>query len=104
MAILAGLASTVEPTALPILAPDARLPGPAPIQQSAYEDATEKNPISFIELVEALTAAQQRLEELSRAAKAVAATRRLQQESAALRQENQKLRAEIEAGGPSGTS
>jgi chromosome segregation ATPase len=93
LAILAGLASTIEPTALPILAPDARLPGPTRIQQSSSEDATENKPDVFIELVELLTAAQQRLVELSKASKAVAATGPLQ---AALRQENQKLRAEIQ--------
>ena len=54
-------------------------------------------PDSFIELQEALTAARGRLEELSRAAEAVAATGQLQQELAALQAENQKLRAEIEA-------
>ena len=54
-------------------------------------------PISFTELQEALTAARGRLEELSRAAEAVAASGQLQQELAALQEENQKLRAEIEA-------
>ena len=40
----------------------------------------------------------ERLEELSKAAEAVAATGQLQQELAALQEENQQLRAEIEAG------
>ena len=83
----------------------AQLPGPTLIQQSTKPDAQQSagppapadRPDSFIELHQALTAARERLEELSKAAEAVAATRQLQQELAALRQENQQLRAEIEA-------
>ena len=54
-------------------------------------------PNSFIRLHEALTAARERLEELSKAADTVAATGQLQRELAALRKENQLVRAEIEA-------
>ena len=53
-------------------------------------------PETFIQLHEALTAARERLEELSKAADTVAATGQLQQELAALREENQLVRAEIE--------
>jgi chromosome segregation ATPase len=94
---------------MPLPATDAQLPRPTLAQQSTElgaqqpagtpgaPSADQSTPDSFIELNEALTAAQKRLEELSRAAEAVAATGRLQQEFAALRQENQKLRTEIEA-------
>ena len=111
LAMLVGIGSTVELAAMPIPAPGAQLLGPTLIQQSPgpHGDAQqpagtprppsfdESKPDSFIELHEALTAAGERLEELSRAAEAVAATGQLQQELAALREENQKLRAEIEA-------
>jgi flagellar motor protein MotB len=111
LATLVGIGSTVEVAAMPIPAPGAQLLGPALIQQSpgAHEDAQqpagtprppsadeESKPDSFIELHEALTAARERVEELSRAAKAVAATGQLQQELAALREENQQMRAAIE--------
>jgi outer membrane protein OmpA-like peptidoglycan-associated protein len=52
---------------------------------------------SFGELYEALAAARARLEELSAAAEAVAATGQLRQELAATKEENQKLVTEIEA-------
>jgi outer membrane protein OmpA-like peptidoglycan-associated protein len=52
---------------------------------------------SFSELHEALAAARIRLEELSKAAEAVAATGQLRQELAALKEENQQLIAELEA-------
>jgi chemotaxis protein MotB len=110
-ATLVGVGSTVEPAAMPIPAPGAQLLRPTLIQQSTDpqgkvqrpagrlppSSADESKSDSFIELQEALTAARGRLEELSRAAEAVAATKQLHQELAALREENQKLRAEIEA-------
>jgi outer membrane protein OmpA-like peptidoglycan-associated protein len=111
LATLVGIGSTVELAAMPIPASRVELHGPTLIQQSPgspREDqqpagtprppsADESNPDSFTELHEALTAARERLSDLSRAAKAVAATGQLQQELAALREENQQLRAGIEA-------
>jgi outer membrane protein OmpA-like peptidoglycan-associated protein len=104
LAALVGIASTVELAAMPLPATDAELPGPTLIQQSTEPQARQP-PVapgapsadSFIELHDALTAARERLEELSKAAEAVTATRQLQQELAALRQENQELRAEVDA-------
>lgn len=52
---------------------------------------------SFTELNKALAAARERLEELSKAAEAVAATGQLRQELAAIKEENEQLVAEIEA-------
>jgi outer membrane protein OmpA-like peptidoglycan-associated protein len=108
LAALVGIASPAELAAMPFPAIEAPLPGPTLIQQSAEPDAQPGGtpaapakagkPNSFIELQEALTAARGRLEELSRAAEAVAATGQLQQELAALQAENQKLRAEIVKG------
>ena len=117
LATLIGIGSTVELVAMPLPAPGAQLLGPTLIQQSPKPQggaeqpggaprppaANESKPAAFIELQEALSAARGRLEELSRAAEAVAATGR-QQELTALQAENQKLRSEIEAGGPSGAS
>jgi outer membrane protein OmpA-like peptidoglycan-associated protein/predicted nuclease with TOPRIM domain len=111
LAALVGIASTVELAAMPIPVAGVQLPGPTLIQQSPgpHRDAQqptgkprppsagEGKPDSFIELHESLTAARGRLEELSRVAEAVAATGRLQQEVATLRQKNQQLRAELEA-------
>jgi outer membrane protein OmpA-like peptidoglycan-associated protein/predicted nuclease with TOPRIM domain len=54
-------------------------------------------PDSFLELHEALAAARERLDELSRAAEAVAAGGELQRELAAAQEQNQELRAEIDA-------
>ena len=113
LATLVAIGSTVELAAMPIPAPGAQLLGATLIQQSPKPQggaeqpsgtppapaADESKTDAFIELQEALTAAGGRLEELSRAAEAVAATRQLQQELAALRKENQKLRAELDAGG-----
>src|SRR5918995_3792814 len=107
LATLLGIGSTVEPAAMPIPAARVEVPGPTLIQHSPGppEDtqqpagppaADASEPDSFIELHEALTAARERVEELSRAAKAVAATGQLQQELAALREENQQMRAAIE--------
>ena len=110
LAALVGIASAVELAAMPLPATEAPLPRPILIQQSiepqtrqppgtpGAPSANPSKPNSFIELEEALTAARGRLEELSRAAEAVAATGQLQQELAALQAENQKLRAEIDAG------
>jgi outer membrane protein OmpA-like peptidoglycan-associated protein/predicted nuclease with TOPRIM domain len=109
--MLVGIGSTVELAAMPFPPADVQLPGPTLIQQSpgsheaAHQPAgtprppsgDESKPASVIELHEALTAAQEGLEELSRAADAVAATGQLQQELTALRQENQQLRVELEA-------
>ena len=104
LATLVGIGSTVELAAMPFPPTEAQLRGPTLIQQSTEPRAQQPagppgapSADSFIELHEALTAARERLEELSKAAEAVAATRQLQQELAALRQENQQLRAEIEA-------
>src|SRR5687767_13166622 len=85
LATLVGIASTVEPAAMPIPAPGAQLPGPTLIQQSPgpqgdaqqpggtprAPSAGEGEPDAFLR--EALAAARERLEELSRAAEAVAA-------------------------------
>src|SRR5262245_6398507 len=108
LAVLLGIASTVELAAMPLPATEVQLPGPILAQQSTEPGAQQptrppsapSNPgksDSSIELQEALTAARGRLEELSRAAEAVAATGQLQQELAALQAENQKLRSEVEA-------
>jgi chemotaxis protein MotB len=113
VATLVGIASTVEPAAMPIPAAGAQLPGPTLIQQSpGPQEVTQPTagtprppsagvgkPDSFLELHESLTAAREGLEGLSKVAKALAATKQLQQELAALQKENQKLRAEIEAAG-----
>jgi outer membrane protein OmpA-like peptidoglycan-associated protein len=107
---LATLVGTIELAAMP-LAAEVQLPGPTLIQQSpgpheaAHQpagaprppSADESKPASLIELREALTAAREGLDKLSRAADAVAATGQLQQELTALRQENQQLRLELEA-------
>ncbi len=103
LAALVVLASAVEVAAMPLPATPPPLPRPTLIQQPTKPHAQQPAGTpgapsdSFTELHEALTAARQRLEELSKAAEAVAATRQLQQELAALRQENQQLRSEIEA-------
>lgn len=52
---------------------------------------------SFAELHEALAAARERLEELSKAAEAVAATGRLREQLEVAQEENRRLAAEIEA-------
>jgi outer membrane protein OmpA-like peptidoglycan-associated protein len=108
LAALVGIASTVELGAMPIPAAGVQLPGPILIQQATGPQsgaaqpggppaAGAGKPDSFSELHEALTAARQRLEEVSKAAAAVAATGQLHQELTALRQQNQQLRAELEA-------
>jgi outer membrane protein OmpA-like peptidoglycan-associated protein len=109
LATFVGIGSTVELAAMPIPAPGAQLPGPILIQQSPKpqekvqppgvtpptSSAGEGEPDSFTELRESLTAAEERLKGLSRVAKALAATKQLQQELAALQKENQELRAEL---------
>ena len=109
LAALVGIGGANELAAMPLPATEAPLAGPTLIQQSTEPAAQQpagaagapsanpSKPDSFTELREALTAARGRLEELSRAAEAVAATSQLQQELTALQAENQKLRAEIEA-------
>ena len=111
LATLIGIGSTVELAATPIPGAGVEVPGPTRIQQSPKSpgeapqraetpppaSAHESEPDSFIELQKALTAAQERLGHLARAAEAVAAAEQLQQDVAALREENQKLRAEIDA-------
>jgi chemotaxis protein MotB len=111
LATLVGIGSTVELAAMPVAPPGPQLSGPILIQGStepqtdvqppagASSEAArdETAPGSFGELHEALAAARERLEELSRAAEAVAASGQLQQELAALQEENQQLQAEIAA-------
>ena len=105
--MLVGIGTPVEPAAMSTPAARVEVPGPTLIQQSPEAQrpaetpppasAHESEPDSFIELQKALTAAQERLGHLARAAEAVAAAEQLQQDVAALREENQKLRAEIDA-------
>ena len=111
LAALVGIGGTVELAAMPVALPGAQLPGPILIQQSSEPQTdvqqpagtsseparAETAPDSFIELHEALAAARERLEELSRAAEAVAATGQLQRELAALQEQNRQLQAEIAA-------
>jgi chemotaxis protein MotB len=110
LAMLVGIGSTVAPAAMPIPAAQVQVPGPTLIQQSPGPpgeaqqpagtpppaSADESEPDSFTELNEALRAAREQLGHLSRAAEAVAAAGQLQREVAALREENQQLRAEID--------
>jgi outer membrane protein OmpA-like peptidoglycan-associated protein len=72
-------------------------PGSASGPSAPGETAPGAAAGSFGELYEALAAARARLEELSAAAEAVAATGQLRQELAATKEENQKLVTEIEA-------
>ncbi len=108
LATLLGIGSTVELAAMPLPAVGVQPPGPTLIQQSpgphrdaqppaGSPSADASMPDDFIELHQALTAARERLGELSRATKAVAATRQLQHEVASLREENELLRAEVDA-------
>jgi flagellar motor protein MotB len=111
LATLVGIGSTVELTAMPIAPPGPQLPGSMLIQYSTESQADvqqpggtssepardETAPESFIELHEALAAARERLEELSRAAEAVAATGQLQQELTSLQEQNRQLQAQIAA-------
>jgi outer membrane protein OmpA-like peptidoglycan-associated protein/predicted nucleic acid-binding Zn-ribbon protein len=111
LATLVGIGSSVELAAMPMAPTGPQLPGSILIQQSTESQAAEQPPAgtsseparhetppdSFIELHEALGAARERLEELSRAAEAVAATGELQRELATLQEQNEQLRAEIAA-------
>jgi chemotaxis protein MotB len=109
LATFVGIGSTVELAAMPIPAPGAQQLGPILIQQSPgpQGDAQQPGatprassagePDSFNELHESLTAARKGLEGLSSVAKALAATKQLQQELAALQEENQQLRTELHA-------
>src|SRR5918996_366045 len=111
LAALVGIGGTVELAAMPVALPGAQLPGPILIQQSSEPQTdvqqpagtsseparAETAPDSFIELHEALAAARERLEELSRAAEAVAATGQLQRELTALQEQNRQLQAAIAA-------
>ena len=111
LAALVGIGSTVELAAMPVAPTGPQLPGSILIQQSPATQAAEQPPAprssepvrdettpdSFNELHEALAAARERLEELSRAAEAVAATGELQRELAALQEQNEQLRAESAA-------
>jgi outer membrane protein OmpA-like peptidoglycan-associated protein/predicted nuclease with TOPRIM domain len=111
LATLVGIGSTVELGAMPVAPTGPQLPGSILIQQSTETQAAEQAPAgtssepardqtppdSFIELHEALAAARERLEELSRAAEAVAATGELQRELAALQEQNQQLQSESAA-------
>ena len=103
-ATLIGIGSTVELVAMPIRAPGAQLLGPTLIQQSPKPQGAPNKPAArrvrqrhaskpaaFIELQKALSAAQGHLEELSRAAEAVAATGQ---------QELTALQARIRSPGP----
>jgi predicted nucleic acid-binding Zn-ribbon protein len=75
--------------------PDQLVRGPEGAPNAGSGPVAARN--SFIQLHEALMAARERLEELSDAADTVAATGQLQQELAALREENPLVRAEIKA-------
>lgn len=82
------------PQLSPLILVQQSTPGQEPAATSS-EDQTA--PDSFLELHEALAAARERLDELSRAAEAVAASGELQRELAAAQAQNQQLRAEIDA-------
>ncbi|HEX6114055.1 MAG TPA: OmpA family protein [Geminicoccaceae bacterium] len=82
------------PQVSPLILVQQSTPGQEPAATSS-EDQTA--PDSFLELHEALAAARERLDELSRAAEAVAASGELQRELAAAQAQNQQLRAEIDA-------
>jgi outer membrane protein OmpA-like peptidoglycan-associated protein/predicted nuclease with TOPRIM domain len=111
LATLVGIGSTGELAAMPVAPIGPQLPGSILIQQSTETQAAEQAPAgrssepardeiaadSFIELHEALAAARERLEELSRAAEAVAATGDLQRELAALQEQNEQLQSESAA-------
>jgi outer membrane protein OmpA-like peptidoglycan-associated protein/predicted nucleic acid-binding Zn-ribbon protein len=103
-----GIASTGALAAMPAVTAPSPHPGlvliQAPNQAEGQEPAgtateparDETPPDSFVELHEALAAARERLEELSRAAEAVAAAGQLQRELATVREENQQLLLELE--------
>ncbi len=96
------IASSGDLAAMPAAGTGPQLSSLILVQQSspAQEPAAGEDPTapdSFLELHEALAAARERLDELSRAAEAVAASGELQQELAAAHEQNQQLRAEIDA-------
>jgi outer membrane protein OmpA-like peptidoglycan-associated protein len=102
LALGLSIGSSGDVAAMPAVGVGPQLPRPTLIQQAtpgeepaASEDQTA--PDSFLELHEALAAARERLDELSRAAEAVAASGQLQRELAAAQEQNQQLRAEIDA-------
>jgi outer membrane protein OmpA-like peptidoglycan-associated protein len=97
-----GIASSGNLAAMPAMDARPQLSPLLLIQQStpaqepiAGEDRAA--PDSFLELHEALAAARERLDELSRAAEAVAASGELQRELATAQDQNQQLRAELDA-------
>jgi outer membrane protein OmpA-like peptidoglycan-associated protein/uncharacterized coiled-coil DUF342 family protein len=88
--------------AMPAVGTGLQLPPVILVQQSSPgEDPAaggdQTAPDSFLELHEALAAARERLDELSRAAEAVAASGQLQRELAAAQEQNHQLRAEVDA-------
>jgi outer membrane protein OmpA-like peptidoglycan-associated protein len=97
-----GIASSADLAAMPAAGSGPQLSPLILVQESspAAEPAAGADraaPDSFLELHEALAAARERLDELSRAAEAVAASGQLQRELAATQVQNQELRAEIDA-------
>ena len=99
-----GIASSGELAAMPAAHTGPQLSRLILVQQSTAgqepADASSEDqsaPDSFLELHEALAAARERLDELSRAAEAVAASGELQRELAAAQEQIQQLRAEIDA-------
>ena len=102
LAVGLSIGSSGDVAAMPAVGMGPQVPRPTLVQQSmpgqepaASEDQTA--PDSFLELHEALAAARERLDELSRAAEAVAAGGELQRELAAAQEQNRQLRAEIDA-------
>lgn len=96
-----GIASSGDLAAMPAAVTGPQLPLVILVQQSnPGEDPAGQGqtaPDSFLQLHEALAAARERLDELSRAAEAVAASGELQRELATVQEQNQQLRAEIDA-------
>jgi outer membrane protein OmpA-like peptidoglycan-associated protein len=102
LAAAIGIASSGKVAAMPAIEIGPPLSPLILVQQSTpAEEPTagqgETAPDSFLELHEALAAARERLDELSRAAEAVAASGELQRELAAAQEQNQQLRAELDA-------
>jgi outer membrane protein OmpA-like peptidoglycan-associated protein len=108
LAMLVGIGTTVGLAGLSIPALGAQLLGPTLAEQQPVPEekaevpagtpppaAGEDKPDWLLELQDSLAAARQRIDELSKAAEAVAAAG--QQKLTALREENQQLRAEIDA-------
>jgi outer membrane protein OmpA-like peptidoglycan-associated protein len=109
LAALVGIGGAVGLAMLPALALGAQPSGPTvaetapgaegnpqPVAETPRPSAAaEDRPDWLIDLQDSLTAARQRIEELSKAAEAVAAAG--QQKLAAAREENQQLRAELES-------